>query len=53
MSSFVSLECGVRQGGVLSPHLFSIYIDDVIMHIADIFVMFVLLVRVYLCTLMT
>ena len=25
MSSFVSLECGVRQGGVLSPHRFSLY----------------------------
>ena len=30
ISSFVSLECGVRQGGVLSPHFFNIYIDDVI-----------------------
>ena len=35
MSSFVSLKCGVRQGGVLSPHLFSIYIDDVIKHISS------------------
>ena len=34
MSSFVSLECGVRQGGVLSPHLFNIYVDDVIKHIS-------------------
>ncbi len=30
MSVFVYLECGVRQGGVLSPHLFAIYVDDVI-----------------------
>ena len=35
MSSFVSLKCGVRQGGVLSPHLFSVYIDDVIEHISS------------------
>ena len=35
MSSFVSLECGVRQGGVLSPHLFNRYIDDVIKHISN------------------
>jgi exonuclease III len=35
MSSFVSLECGVRQGGVLSPHLFNIYIDDVIKRISN------------------
>jgi Reverse transcriptase (RNA-dependent DNA polymerase) len=33
ISSFVFLEYGVRQGGVLSPHLFSTYIDDVIIHI--------------------
>ena len=34
MSVFVYLECGVRQGGVLSPHLFAIYIDDVINKVA-------------------
>ena len=27
---FFTLTCGIRQGGVLSPHLFAIYIDDVV-----------------------
>ena len=35
VSSFVSLECGVRQGGVLSPHLFNIYIDDIIKKVSN------------------
>ena len=29
ISQFVALTCGVRQGGVLSPHFFAIYIDDI------------------------
>jgi len=29
-SSFFKLDCGIRQGGVLSPHLFAIYIDSLI-----------------------
>jgi len=27
-SSWYNLQCGIRQGGVLSPHLFAIYIDS-------------------------
>lgn len=30
MSSLFCTECGVRQGGVLSPALFSCYVDDVV-----------------------
>jgi len=29
-SGFFKLVCGIRQGGVLSPHLFAVYIDDLI-----------------------
>jgi len=29
-SNFIKLKCGVRQGGVLSPKFFALYIDDVI-----------------------
>jgi hypothetical protein len=33
-SSFFKLQCGVRQGGVLSPYLFATFIDDISVNIA-------------------
>ena len=33
MSYFYELKTGVRQGGVLSPFLFSIFIDDLVKYI--------------------
>ena len=35
VSRFVLFNCGVRQGGVLLPHLFAIYIDNVIKEISN------------------
>lgn len=33
ISSFVKLECGTRQGGIMSPTLFAVFINDVIVHL--------------------
>ena len=30
MSDFFELTCGIRYGGVLSPYLFVVYIDNVV-----------------------
>ena len=47
------LQCGIRQGGVLSPFLFAIYVDDLIvklrqsgfgLHVCSLFVGCVLMV---------
>jgi len=36
VSCFFKLECGVRQGGVLSPYCFAIFIDDIIINVVDL-----------------
>ena len=35
ISDFFDLRCGVRQGGVLLPYLFAVYVDDVFERVSD------------------
>jgi len=35
MSSFYRLQCGIRQGGVLSPLFFAIYIDNIVKSVSS------------------
>ena len=35
LSTCFSMICGVRQGGVLSPVLFAVYVDDIIQRLND------------------
>ena len=32
-SAFCAMTCGIRQGGVLSPYLFAVFIDSVVQRV--------------------
>ena len=46
LSSSFAVTCGVRQGGILSPILFNVYVDDLIVLLRNKFI-FVILVAVF------
>lgn len=50
-SSFVRLKTGVRQGGIISPALFSVFIDDVLVSLKNLGwdVTFIIKVLIPLC----
>ena len=35
-SAFFALTCGIRQGGVLSPYLFAVFIDSVVQRVFNV-----------------
>ena len=36
MSDYFTISNGVREGGILSPHLFGVYVDDLFKQLIDV-----------------